>query len=121
MKYYIIILIILISSILLKTTNTRDDDIRKLIRQTARWAVASQQDKSPLIQNLHFGYCVGYWWSIKEVYSNEEIERASNINVKEFEKRLLMLQDKITKNLMKVCPMFAGDIDKYLAKVSGNI
>jgi len=77
--------------------------------------------RNGLIQNLHFGYCVGYWWSIKEIYSDEEIERASNINIKEFEKRLLILQDKITKNLMKVCPMFAGDIDKYLAKVSGNI
>lgn len=120
MKYYILILIIFISSMMF-TPKSRDDDIRKLVRQTARWAVASQQDKSPLIQNLHFGYCVGFWWSIKEIYTPEEIERASNINVKEFEKKLLNLQDKITKRLVQVCPDYASDIDNYLAKISGNI
>ena len=34
--------------------------IRTLLRQSARWALASQQDKSPLIALLHANYGAGY-------------------------------------------------------------
>lgn len=124
MKYLIFILLLLIflslSSVTRDTCN-KSDIIKKLTRQTARWAVAAQQDKSPLIRNLHMGYSMGYWWALKDIFSNNEIEQVTKLNVEQFEKKILELQDNITRGLVKACPQFAGDIDQYLGQVAGDI
>ena len=38
----------------------RAAQLKALIRQTARWTAASQQDKSPMISLLHANYGAGY-------------------------------------------------------------
>lgn len=123
MKYLICILlfIIFISLFIRNNTFNKSEIIKKLIRQTARWSIAAQQDKSPMIAVLHMQYSVGYWWALKDIASQYEIQNISDIDVKKFEKKILDLQDNITKNLVKVCPQFARDIDNYLGIIAGNI
>ena len=127
MNYYYFILpllfIIFLSLFINNNDNKCDKDeiITKLTRQTARWAIAAQQDKSPMIAILHMQYSVGYWWALKDIFSTEDIARVTGIDVEQFEKKLLDAQDNITRNLVKVCPQFAGDIDRYLGRIAGDI
>ena len=128
MKYLIIILFIIFLSLFIKNNNltcnltcNKDEIIKKLTRQTARWTIAAQQDKSPLIQNLHISYAMGYLYALLEVASRHEIEKVMKIDMNKFETDLNKIRDTITRNLVKVCPQFTGDINLYLAKVAGNV
>ena len=46
-----------------------------MIRQTSRWAVASEQDKSPMISVLHANYAVGYLQALQDIASEKEINK----------------------------------------------
>ena len=98
--------------------NTKYQDIRKLTRQCSRWLIAAQQDESPLIATLHIRYGMGYLWAIKDITTTNEFQNATGLNFLIFESRATKIQDKISKQIINACPQFAGDIDKYLAKVA---
>ena len=93
--------------------------IRKLIRQASRWSIASIQDDSPLISVLHANYGAGYLWALKDIAQDSEIESAVDINVKEFEKKIVGAQDKATKKMIKSCPDYQPQ-KNYLLKFSGQ-
>ena len=101
--------------------NTKDDDIRKLTRQCARWLIAAQQDDSPLIATLHLQYGMGYLWAIKDITTTDEFKRATGLDFLKFESHATQIQDQISKKMIKACPQFAGDIDRYLGNIAGEI
>ena len=94
--------------------------IQKLVRQTARWATAAQQDQSPLIALLHANYATGYLWALKDIASEKEINRIAGIDLKQFEEHIVNVQDMTTKKVVKACPEFSGEIDLYLSTISGQ-
>lgn len=97
-----------------------DEIIEVLVRSCARWAVASLQDKSPLIATLHANYAAGYLWALQDSFTDKQIIDATRIDVIKFQKRITEIQDIATRRLIKVCPDYAKDLDKYLAGLGGE-
>lgn len=101
--------------------NYKNMSIKTLIRQSARWAIASHQDKSPMIAVLHANYAAGYLWAVKDIANDYEIERITNIKLNILENYILDTQDIATKKLTKSCPEYLGKINPYIANIAGNI
>lgn len=97
-----------------------ENNIDKLVRQTARWATAAQQDQSPLIALLHANYAAGYLWALKDIASEADISKATGINSKKFEEHIINVQDTTTQKVLKKCPEFAGEVDLYLSTIAGE-
>ena len=97
-----------------------EDNIQKLVRQTARWATAAQQDESPLIALLHSNYATGYLWALKDIATASEINKSAGIDMKRFEKHITDIQDTVTQKIVKKCPQFSGEVDLYLSTIAGE-
>ena len=98
-----------------------DEIIKTLVRQTSRWSAAALQDKSPLIAVLHANYGAGYLWALKDIATAEQIKRVTNIDLLKFENEITSIQDKVTKNAIKVCPEYNTTDNAYLSKLAGEM
>ena len=94
--------------------------IDKLIRQSARFATAAQQDETPLVAVLHANYSAGYLWALKDIATPKQIHNATGVDIKKFEEHISNVQDMVTKKTLKKCPDFAGEVDLYLATIGGE-
>lgn len=94
--------------------------IKTLLRQTARWANAAGQDASPLVATLHQNYSLGYYYALKDIATDQEIEQATGINPVDFQHRLTQYQDLVTKQVVAECPRFAKNIDLTFAEIAGQ-
>jgi hypothetical protein len=92
--------------------------IKTLLRQAARWAVASKQDKNPIIAMLHANYGAAYLYSMYDISSPEEIAR-SGVDINKFRSEILSTQDKATKNMVNICPDVQPD-KSYLTEIAGE-
>ncbi len=124
-KLLIIIGILLLSILFKKIINSDENQLSKiintLIRQAARWSAAAQQDESPIIALLHANYGAGYLWALKDIASDQEIEKSTGINVLTFKKKIINIQDEATKKVSRMCPQFVGHLDNYLLKLAGDV
>ena len=100
------------NSIIKKTINI-------LIRQASRWSTAAKQDKNSMIAVLHANYGAGYLWALKDIASTEQIKAASGVDLLEFEREIVTVQDMVTKRMAKLCPKFAPK-PSYLTKLGGE-
>ena len=91
--------------------------IQKLVKQSARWAVASENDTSPLIKVLHSNYAAGYLWAVTDIATSEEIKTATGVDVLVFTKKITDIQDKANKYVINDCPQYIGEVDMYLAQI----
>jgi hypothetical protein len=66
----LIILMLLFRNCKCERKNTRESNIKKLVRQTARWATAADQDDNGYIANLHATYAMGYLMALREIYTD---------------------------------------------------
>jgi hypothetical protein len=115
-----IILILILCIIIYLLVNqpkqvNKDDMIKALLRQTTRWAVASQQDKSPMVAVLHANYAIGYLMALRDIASEKEINRF--VNLYKLNKLLLQIQDAAAMKTIKYCPEFASELNKELALI----
>ena len=94
--------------------------IEKLVRQSARFATAAQQDQTPLVAVLHANYSAGYLWALKDIATPKQIHNATGVDIKKFEEHITNVQDMVTKKTLKKCPEFAGEVDLYLATIGGE-
>jgi hypothetical protein len=99
----------------------KNDSVEILARQAARWAAAAQQDESPLIALLHANYAAGYLWALLDISTDKEIFDTIGLDISEFKRKIINIQDFATKRVSNICPQFAGDIDKYLLSIAGDI
>lgn len=114
-----LILIFLVMTICfsIRSNNDRKDMIQSLLRQTSRWAVASQQDKSPMIAVLHANYAVAYLDALQSIAKPEEL--ADLVEFDLFKNKIIHIQDYAVRNAVKVCPQYLGkELDRMLAKRS---
>ena len=86
-----------------ETTNEKKENIKSLIRQTARWSSASIQDENHLIALLHANYGVGYLGALTQIYSQNDIEKYGGINLKNFSAQIYKIQDMATLKMAKNC------------------
>ena len=97
---------------------TKADMIKKLLRQAARWSVAAEQDELPMVAVLHANYGAGYLWALKDIATNDEIEKITGMNMMKVEKEITRIQDEATKKVYIACPQYGPDTSSYLVKVS---
>jgi hypothetical protein len=90
--------------------------IRILYRQTARYAVASVQDDSPVVKSLHANYAMGYLMALKDLATTEEFAKATGDNLLSFERKIAGIQDASTVNLVGDCPALVPDEDPALLR-----
>lgn len=102
-------------------SSSKEHDIQALIRQTARWATASQQDKAPMIAVLHANYAAGYLQALETIASENEINQFTNL--RQLRVKVYSVQDKAAMKAISACPQYMGnhDIDKELALMGVNV
>ena len=103
-----------------KCSEKDKENIKTLTRQTARWANASIQDKSPLVSLLHANYSTGYLWALQDVYKSKDIEEVTGEDFNKLKERITKVQDDATKKVISTCPNFNKYLDPQLAKLGGE-
>lgn len=95
--------------------------IKKLVRSSSRFSSAAKQDLNTLVKVLHANYGAADMFSLKNLFSEKEIEEVlgSEEIRKKFEAKIIEIQDKATKEAVKVCPKFTSALD-FLAKLGGE-
>lgn len=112
----IIIMVLLFALCKSKEGTRHQNDIEELVRQTSRWAVASQQDKSPMIALLHANYAAGYLQALELIGTENEIDAVTNLE--NLRKKVYRTQDKAAQKVLFTCPNYVGkDIDKELGRL----
>jgi hypothetical protein len=118
----IILLLIVLVFLVLRTSSVPlinvplDKQIRILYRQTARYAVASTQDDSPVVKSLHANYAMGYLMALKDLATTEEFAKATGDNLLSFERKIAGIQDASTVNLVGDCPALIPEEDPALLR-----
>ena len=121
MAYLYLLGVIFVLYLMMKNkTRGMNKAIEKLVRQSARYAVAAQQDASPVIAVLHANYAAAYFYALKEFASESQIHNATGIDVKKFKEHVINVQDMVTRKTSEKCPDFVGEVDIYLAQISGE-
>lgn len=111
---------ILVFMYLICSKRSNGNNISKIMRQSARYATAAQQDESPIVAVLHANYAAGYLWALKDIATPREIHQSTGVDLKKFEEHIVNIQDMVSKKVVKKCPEFSGEVDLYLATISGE-
>lgn len=93
--------------------------IKTLLRQAARWSTAAAQDDNSMIAVLHANYGAGYLWALKDIATDDQITRATGIDVIKFRDEIIKVQDYATMKMAKLCPKYAPD-KTYLTNIGGE-
>lgn len=114
----ILVIVLVLVFVVVRTSVPLDLDkqIRVLYRQTARYAVASLQDDSPVVKSLHANYAMGYLMALKDLATTEQFARATNDNLLSFERKIASIQDASTVNLVGDCPDLIPNEDPVLLR-----
>jgi hypothetical protein len=120
MYFYFVVAIFILIVMMQNRTRGITHSIDKLVRQSARYATAAQQDKSPMIAVLHANYAAAYLYALKDIATNSQIHNATGIDVKKFTEHIVNVQDFVTKKTTESCPEFVGQVDVYLAEIGGE-
>ena len=117
---YLIAVIFVLYLMMQNKTRGMNMAIEKLVRQSARYAVAAQQDASPVIAILHANYAAAYFYALKDIASESQIHNATGIDVKKFKEHITNVQDMVTRKTSEKCPDIVGEVDIYLAQIGGE-
>ena len=117
---YLLAVIFVLYLMMQNKTRAMNKAIEKLVRQSARYAVAAQQDASPVIAVLHANYAAAYFYALKDIASESQIHNATGIDVKKFKEHVTNVQDMVTRKTSEKCPEFVGEVDIYLAQIGGE-
>jgi hypothetical protein len=117
----LILIALIVIGLCVYSTNRNDNSgpIKTILRGSSRYALASLQDRSPMIALLHANYGAGYFWAMRDAYKTTDIENV--VDILEYEKRITEIQDDATKEVMKICPQFSQNLDIRLAKIANEI
>ena len=120
MYLYLIAAVFVLFLMMQNKTRGMNKSIEKLVRQSARYATAAQQDASPVIAVLHANYAAAYLYALKEIATDSQIHNATGIDVKKFKEHVTNVQDMVTRKTSEKCPDFVGEVDIYLAQIGGE-
>jgi hypothetical protein len=120
MYLYLIAAVFVLFLIMQNKTRGMNKSIEKLVRQSARYATAAQQDASPVIAVLHANYAAAYLYALKDIATDSQIHNATGIDVRKFKEHVTNVQDMVTRKTSEKCPEFVGEVDIYLAQIGGE-
>ena len=120
MYLYLIAAIFVLFLVMQNKTRGMNKSIEKLVRQSARYATAAQQDASPVIAVLHANYAAAYLYALKDIATDSQIHNATGIDVKKFKEHITNVQDMVTRKTSEKCPELVGEVDIYLAQIGGE-
>ena len=120
MYLYLIAAIFVLFLMMQNKTRGMNKAIEKLVRQSARYATAAQQDASPVIAVLHANYAAAYLYALKDIATDSQIHNATGIDVRKFKEHVTNVQDMVTRKTSEKCPEFVGEVDIYLAQIGGE-
>jgi hypothetical protein len=120
MYLYLIAAIFVLFLMMQNKTRGMNKSIEKLVRQSARYATAAQQDASPVIAVLHANYAAAYLYALKDIATDSQIHNATGIDVKKFKEHVTNVQDMVTRKTSEKCPDFVGEVDIYLTQIGGE-
>jgi hypothetical protein len=120
MYLYLIAAIFVLFLMMQNKTRGMNKAIEKLVRQSARYATAAQQDASPVIAVLHANYAAAYLYALKDIATDSQIHNATGIDVRKFKEHVTNVQDMVTRKTSEKCPDFVGEVDIYLAQIGGE-
>ncbi|AFC35142.1 hypothetical protein OtV6_234 [Ostreococcus tauri virus RT-2011] len=120
MYLYLIAAVFVLFLMMQNKTRGMNKSIEKLVRQSARYATAAQQDASPVIAVLHANYAAAYLYALKDIATDSQIHNATGIDVKKFKEHITNVQDMVTRKTSEKCPEFVGEVDIYLAQIGGE-
>ena len=122
-KHLIFLIVLFLLLIIQKDTEkdnkNLDEEIKTLVRQAARWSSAAKQDENPMIAVLHSNYGAGFLWALKDIATQEQIEKATGIELLKFEKEITSAQDGAIKKMVMACPDFQPD-KSFLSALAGE-
>lgn len=95
--------------------------VKTLLRQSARYTAAAEQDKNPLIALLHANYGAAYLFALRDIANDNDIKTIMNVDIHKFAKKVTDIQDMSSKKVSATCPNMAGNVDKYLLKIAGDL
>jgi hypothetical protein len=101
----LIILCLLIMIFNIKEQQTTIQEIApRIFHQMARWSTAASQDKNPVVAVLHANYGVGYMMVLKDLASDENLERILGVeNIRSIFDEVHKIQNNATLSLGKHC------------------
>ena len=111
---------VLISLVLLpfwmkrSSVNSYSKIIETLYRQSARWAVASDQDDNDIIRLLHANYAAGYLWAMKDIVATDEFKKMTGDDFLSFEQKITAIQDEATRRVVSKCKTTIPTSDQQL-------
>ena len=76
-----------------------DDAIRLQIRQVERWLKAARQDLDPGVKFLHASYGVGNLDILRQIVTDQEIQRIGGVNPVALLQELSALQDAAARRV----------------------
>jgi hypothetical protein len=120
MYLYLIAAVFVLFLMMQNKTRGINKSIEKLVRQSARYATAAQQDASPVIAVLHANYAAAYLYALKDIATDSQIHNATGIDVRKFKEHVTNVQDMVTRKTSEKCPDFVGEVDIYLAQIGGE-
>lgn len=94
--------------------NSYNKIIETLYRQSARWAVASDQDDNDIIRLLHANYAAGYLWALKDIVSTDEFKNITGKDFLSFEQKITAIQDEATRRVVSNCKTAIPTSDQQL-------
>lgn len=110
-------------SFLKKKLPQKSDDfnekIKILVRQSARWTIASEQDENPYIAMLHANYGAGYIFALRSIATDAQIKEATGLDVVKLEQEITKVQDMSFVKLARVCPE-GQPKSEFLRLISGQ-
>lgn len=121
MLYFIGVIIVIVMFAMRHSANTNlKSAIKQLLRQSARYATAAQQDAAPLMAVLHANYAAAYMYAMLDIATDSQIHNMTGVDMKKFREHITNVQDMVTKKTVDKCPEFAGEIDLYLSTIAGE-
>lgn len=116
----ILVLVIVVSLLSLFFVQTKknefDNAVYTLYRQSARYALAADQDEEEIIRVLHANYATGYLWAIKDIVTGEDFKRITGEDLLNFENKIVSIQDKSTLKLIQKCKELIPKQDMAILK-----
>jgi len=115
---YLIGALVVMFLIMQNRSKSFNTSVKRLIKQTARYAITAQQDGSPVLATLHSNYAVAYMYALMDIATDAQIHRLTGIDVVKFRQHIMNVQDMVTRRTIEKIPDFAGDVDMYLASIT---
>jgi hypothetical protein len=117
---YLIAAVVIMFLVMQNRSKAFNTSVKRLVKQSAQYAITAQQDGSPVLATVHSNYAVAYLYALMDIATDAQIHRLTGIDVSKFRQHIMNVQDMVTRRTLEKVPDFAGDVDMYLAQIGGG-